>query len=196
MRKFILSAALVAACSAYAAGSLQDLKIFNANQLGKGLWRVELLSSSDQMIANGANAMGKVGICMDVAEKLSKESELDENQCKPHVVTNTASVAEVNVTCNDGQHGHLKLSKESASSFLIDSDMTDASNNQRSITARYQYEGACQGDNMIQMDKNSTACQMMGQMDMTKMAAMCANAPADYRAQCEEQMKSMTEACQ
>jgi hypothetical protein len=190
---------LLAASAAFAADGLYKLNIFKSGTLGKGLWQVQVLSTDDATLSQGAAAVGKVGkvgICMDVAERLAKQGQLDDQGCTPKIIKDTKDAAEVSISCTDGQRSHVAINRESEQSYLIDSDMTDKDGKARSLKARYTYQGACKGDAAIQMDKDSTACKMMGQMDMSKMAAMCASAPAEYRAQCETQMKSMAGSCQ
>lgn len=182
--------------AASAANSLEDLAIFKSGGLNQGLWRVELLGSNEPMVNQGAAALGKMSICVDVAKQMAKNNELDEQNCKPKVIKNTKDAAEVDVSCNDGTHSHVKVDREGDKNYLLDSEMTDSNGKARSIKARYSYEGACKGDSVIQLDKNSPACKQMNNVDMTKMTAMCAQAPEQYRAQCEQQMKQMGNACQ
>jgi hypothetical protein len=195
-RSWLVAGVVLIATTAFAAEGLYKLNIFKSGTLGKGLWQVQVLSTDDATLSQGAAAVGKVGICMDVAERLAKQGQLDDQGCTPKIIKDTKDAAEVNVSCTDGQHSHVAINRETEQSYLIDSDMTDKDGKSRSLKARYTYQGECKGDAAIQMDKNSTACKMMNQVDMSKMAAMCANAPAEYRAQCETQMKSMAGSCQ
>lgn len=191
-----LSAALLLNLSASAA-TLEDLAIFKSGGLTQGLWRMELLSSSEPMLNQGAAAMGKMSICADVARQMSKNSQLDEQSCTPKVLRNSKDAAEVEVSCKDGARSHMQINRDGDKSFLIDSEMTSKEGKTRALKARYSYEGACkESDALIQLDKNSTACKQMGNVDMSKMAGMCASAPEQYRARCEEQMKQMAGACQ
>jgi hypothetical protein len=178
------------------AASLEDLAIFKSGSMTQGLWRMELLNSNEAMLNQGAAAMGKVSFCADVAKKMAENNQLDEETCSSKVLRNSKEAAEVEVTCKDGSHSHTKLNRESDQSYLVDSQMTDKNGKTRSIQARYSYEGVCKGDSVIQLDKNSAACKQMGNVDLSKMAAMCANAPEQYRAQCEQQMKQMSGMCQ
>ncbi|MGD9843224.1 MAG: hypothetical protein AB7F79_00610 [Steroidobacteraceae bacterium] len=183
-------------CGALAANSLEDLAIFKSGGLTQGLWRIEVLNSNEPMLNQGAAAMGKVSFCADVAKKMAENNQLDEESCNPKVLRNSKDAAEVEVSCKDGSHSHTKLNREGDKSYVVDSQMTDTDGKTRSIQARYSYEGVCKGDAVIQLDKNSAACKQMGNVDLSKMAAMCANAPDQYRAQCEQQMKQMTGMCQ
>lgn len=196
MTKWIVIASTLAAATVLAAGALPDLNIFKSGGMNKGLWKVQILSSSDPKMMQGAGAMGSMGICMDMTEKLVKQDSSDANQCSPTVVKNGSDSAEINVSCADGHKAHVLINRDADKSYVIDSDMTDKSGATRNIKARYTYQGECKGDSMIQMDKNSAACKQMGQVDMSKMAGMCANLPAERRAQCEQQMKNMMGSCQ
>jgi len=157
---------------------------------------MELLSSSDPMMTQGAAAMGKMNVCVDVAKQMSRNNQLDEQSCTPKVLRNNKDAAEIDVSCKDGAHSHVKIDRESDKSYLLDSTMTSADGKNRSFKARYSYEGACKGDSLIQLDKNSAACKKMGNVDATKMAGMCAKAPEQYRAQCEQQLQQMGNLCQ
>ncbi|MGE0114924.1 MAG: hypothetical protein AB7T07_08590 [Steroidobacteraceae bacterium] len=189
-------AVLLLGQAASAANSLEDLALFKSGGLTQGLWGMELLSSSDPMMTQGAAAMGKMNVCVDVAKQMSRNNQLDEQNCTPKVLRNSRDAAEIDVSCKDGSHSHVKIDRESEKSYLLDSSMTSADGKARSFKARYRYEGACKGDSAIQLDKNSAACKQMGNVDMTKMAEMCAKAPEQYRAQCEQQMKQMGSMCQ
>ncbi|MGC3981747.1 MAG: hypothetical protein QM808_10830 [Steroidobacteraceae bacterium] len=195
MKFSIITIATLLAHSALAAG-LEDLAIFKSGGLTQGLWRTELLSSSDAALTQGAAALGKMSICADVAKQMAKNNTLDEQSCKPKVLRNTKDAAEVDITCNDGMHSHIKINREIDKSYVLESALTDSDGKTQAIKARYSYEGACKSDSVIQLDKNSAACKQLSTVDASKMTAMCANAPEQYRAQCEQQMKQMGNICQ
>lgn len=188
----------MAALPVQAADSYKDLALFKSGEFGKGLWRMELLSSSDpRMMQAGKMAGGGMSMCMDAAEGLAKNQSMDEQQCTMKPLRNTREVAEVSMSCKDGSSVHSTLTRESAKSFLIDTDMKPASGKTTTMKARYSYEGECKNkDQVIQMDKKSDACKQMNGMDMSKMAGMCAKLPAEAKAQCEQQMKQMAGMCQ
>lgn len=192
----IAVSSVLAAGTALAASSLEDLAIFKSGGLTQGLWRIELLSSNEPMLNQGANAVGKMSLCADVAKQMAKNNELDDQSCKPKVLRNTKDAAEVDVTCSDGTHSHVKIDREADKSYVLDSSMTDSDGKNRNIKARYTYEGACKNDSVIQLDKNSTACKTLSNLDTAQIASMCANAPEQYRAQCEDQAKKMGNICQ
>ena len=65
------------------------------------------------------------------------------------------------------------------------------------MKGRYTYQGPCKGDALIQMDRDSEACQQMReQMGPGGAATMCAQVPAEHRAECEKRMKSITSMCE
>jgi hypothetical protein len=197
LTSFLLAAACgLAAETAGAAGTLEDLAIFKSGGLTQGLWRIELLSSNEPMLNQGASAVGKMSLCADIAKQMAKNNELDEQSCKPKVLRNTQDAAEVDVSCTDGAHSHVKIDREADKNYVLDSSMTDSDGKTRNIKARYSYEGACKGDSLIQLDGNSPACKALSGVDTAKIASMCANAPEQYRAQCEAQAKQMGNMCQ
>jgi hypothetical protein len=202
MNHFIKTIVLSALCStalivpmAASAKGLEDLALFKSGSLGQGLWRMELLSSNDATLTQGAAAVGKMSICADVAKQMAQNSQLDEENCSPKVLRNTKDAAEVNVSCKDGTHSHVNVTRESEQTYLLDSQHTQDGKT-REIKARYTYEGACKNDSVIQLDKNSTACKTLSSMDAAKITSMCANAPDAYRAQCEQQAKQLGNICQ
>lgn len=190
----LLCSSLTINSLSYAKG-LEDLALFKSGGLGQGLWRMELLSSTDATLTQGAAAVGKMSICADVAKQMAQNSQLDEESCKPKVLRNTKDAAEVDVTCTDGTHSHVIVNRESDNTYLMDSQLTQDGKT-RAIKARYTYEGACKNDAVIQLDKNSVACKTLTSMDATRIAALCANAPAEYRVQCEQQAKQLGNICQ
>ncbi len=196
LKSLIACAVCLISHGALAANKLEDLAIFKSGGMTQGLWRMELLSSSDATLTQGAAAVGKMSLCADVAKQMSKNNQLDEQNCTPKVLRNTKDGAEVDVSCKDGTHSNVKINREGDKSYLVESAMTSSDGKTRSLKARYSYEGACKGDSVIQLDKNSSACKQMSNVDTAKMAQMCANAPEEYRAQCEQQIKQMGNMCQ
>jgi hypothetical protein len=136
-----------------------------------------------------------MSICADVAKQMSENAPVDEQTCKPKVLHNSKDAAEVDVTCTDGSHSHIKVDRENEQTFLLDSEVTKDGKT-RTMKARYTYEGACKSDAVIQLDKNSAACKTLSSVDAAKITSMCANAPEQYRAQCEQQAKLMGNICQ
>lgn len=179
-----------------AANGLEDLAIFKSGGLTQGLWRLELLSSSEPLINQGAAALGKMSLCADVAKQMSRSNQLDAQNCTPKVLRNSKDAAEIAVSCQDGSHGQVKVDREGDKNYVLESTMTDTDGKVRTLKARYSYEGACKGDAAIQFDKNSAACKQMGDVDAAQIAEMCAKAPEQYRTQCEQQMKQMGNICQ
>jgi len=180
---------------AWSAKGLEDLTMFKSGSLGKGLWHMELLSSNDATLTQGAAAVGKMSICADVAKQMAQNSQLDEQTCTPKVLRNTKDAAEVDVTCTDGTHSHVTVNRETEQTYVLDSQITQDGKT-RAIKARYTYEGVCKNDSVIQLDKDSVACKTLSSVDAAKITSLCANAPEQYRAQCEQQAKQLGNVCQ
>lgn len=193
--RLLVVSVLLFSHSAWSAKGLEDLTLFKAGGLGRGLWRMELLSSNDATLNQGAAAVGKMSICADVAKQMAQNAQLDEQSCTPKVLRNTKDAAEVDVTCTDGTHSHIAVNRENEQSYMLDSQLTKDGKT-RTMKARYTYEGACKGDAVIQLDKNSVACKTLSSVDAAKITALCANAPDEYRAQCETQAKQLGNICQ
>lgn len=188
------------ALSAQAADDLGNLQVFKggAGSTQSGKWRMELISSTDPTAQEAMGKMGKMSICVDIAKQMTKNSGTQESDCTTKVIRNTAAAAEVEASCKNGSQSHVTMTREGKDSYLLDATMTSGKDSKpRSFKARYTYEGACQGESLIQMDKSSEACQKMQKetkgMDMS---ALCAKTPEQYRAQCEQQMKQMQAMCQ
>ena len=195
----VLGAALAVGYPAYAAEELSNLEMFKGNgAMQSGQWRMEMLSSNDTSTQDAMGKMGKMSICVDMAKQLAKNANSEKPDCNVKVLRNTASVAEIESSCKSGSQSHVVMTRESKDSYLIDGSIAnDKSDKPRTFKARYTYEGACKGDSMIQVDKQSEACQKMkAQMQGHDMVAMCASTPEQYRAQCEQRMKQMQSMCQ
>lgn len=181
------------AAQAFAAEDFSKLALFKSGGLQKGLWQLQLLESSEPSLQQTLAAVGNVGFCADIAAQMAKNATQEaEQNCTSKILADTATSAEVELTCGDDNRSHIKLQKENAQSYLSDITRTSASATQH-YKMRYTYKGECKGDALIQMDKNSPACKALGNVDMT---AMCANAPEQYRAQCEQQAKQTRGMCQ
>ncbi len=186
-----LLAALLLAGPGQAAATFSELKLFKSNPVGRGLWRIELISSDDPQMARGAAAMGQAGICMDVAREMSRSTPAVDPQCTPKILRNIDSQAEIEVSCKDGASSRMVMTRDSAQGYLLDNTVSK-DGKQRNFKVRYTYAGACKGDAMMQFDKNSPMCKM----DPNRMLGRCASLPEGARAQCEQQIKGLAAACQ
>lgn len=186
-----LLGALLLASASHAADPLSELKLFKSRPLGQGLWRMELLSSDDPRMARGAAAMGQTGLCMDVAKQVSKNAPAEDPKCSPQILRNTDTQAEVEISCKDGGQTRMLMTRESDKSYLMDTTVSK-DGKQRNFKVRYTHAGACQGDAMVQFDKNSPMCK---QMDPARMLARCASVPENARTQCEQQMRGLAASC-
>lgn len=187
----VLLTGLLLAGSGRAAAPLSELKLFKATPMGQGLWRMELVSSDDPQMRMGAAAMGQAGLCMDVNKQINKSSQVEDPRCTPKVLRNTDSEAEIEVSCKDGGSSRMLMTRESEKSYLMDTTVSK-DGKQRSFKVRYTHAGACKGDAMMQLDKNSPMCKM----DPARMLGRCASLPEGARAQCEQQIKGLAAACQ
>jgi len=193
----VLGTSFAIVAASHATADISALELFKGNNMQSGKWRVELLSSSDPQAKEIMGKMGNMSICADVAKEIAKNSKTDNSDCNTKIIRNTSSVAEVEATCKDGS-SHMTMTRENKDSFLMEGSMTSKNEQPKTMKMRYTYEGACKsGDSLIQMDKNSEACQKMkAQMGGRDMTAMCASTPEQYRSQCEQQMKNMMSMCQ
>lgn len=172
------------------AAGVTDLTLFKAGGLAKGRWGIEVLETDRPEMQKAMG--GKMSICADLAEQIRKNAEKDSS-CTPKILTNTASLAEVETTCSDGSRTHAKINKEADKTYLMDLNFTSSDGEKTHSKLRYAYQGECKADDaMIQLDKNSEACKMMSSVDVSR----CQSAPESMRAQCEQQLKQMAKMCQ
>jgi hypothetical protein len=206
LRQILAITAVLVAVAPVAPGGAEDamkkLEIFSDAPLEKGLWRMEVLESSDPRIKESSAKMGKAAICMDVAREIAAgpegETEADEDpDCKQEIVRDTASAGEIAVTCKDGDKTTVIITREGPKAYVFDSKRTSPEGEAETMKGRYTYQGPCKGDSLIQMDRDSEACQKMrAQMGDDGGAAMCAQVPEEHRAECVKRMQSLTAMCQ
>lgn len=187
----VLLGGLLLGHAAQASNALNQLRLFKSGSMGQGLWRMELVSSDDPQLARGAAAMGQTAMCMDVARRMSQGSPAEDPKCTPKIVRNTETQAEIEVNCKDGGSSRMLMTRENEKSYLMETTVSK-DGKARSFKVRYTQAGACQGNSMLQFDRNSPMCQ---QMDPARMQAACARLPEASRAACEQQMKGMAAAC-
>jgi hypothetical protein len=184
--------------------AMKKLEIFSDAPLEKGLWRMEVLESSDPSIKESSAKMGKASICMDVAREIAAgpegedETEGDEDpDCKQEIVRDTASAGEIAVTCKDGDKTTVIITREGPKAYVFDSKRTSPEGEAETMKGRYTYQGPCKGDSLIQMDRDSEACQKMrAQMGEDGGTAMCAQVPEEHRAECVKRIQSLTAMCE
>jgi len=157
---------------------------------------MEILESSNPALVAQSAKMGKTAICIDVARELSKgKSDDDESDCEQKVVSDTSSSAEILVTCPDG-NSTVKISRAGDKTYTFNSSRTGKEGDVETMNGRYTYQGPCKGDALVEMDRDSEACQKMrAQMQGQDLAAMCAKVPEDHRATCEQKMKTFATMC-
>lgn len=169
-----------------------QLSLFKAGALQKGLWQMQVLESSQPNMQQLLAQAGNVSFCADIATQMGKNAAQETQQnCTTKVISDQPATAEVEMICGENTN-RIKLQKENAQNFVSDIT-TNGSAGTQHFKVRYTYKGECKGDALIQMDKNSPACRAMAGMDMT---ALCAQSPAEYRAQCEQQAKQTQGMCQ
>jgi len=179
--------------------AMKKLEVFGDAPLEKGLWRMEIVESSNPALKEQSAKLGKAAICMDVAREISKGAgeEVDDDGCKQKIVSNTSTAGEIEVSCPEGDKTTVKITRAGPKSYLFDTTRTPTEGDPETMQGRYTYQGPCKGDSLVQMDRDSEACQKMrAQMAGENPAAMCAQLPEEHRPQCEAKLKSMTAMCE
>jgi hypothetical protein len=202
-----VSLAMFAFCSLSLGQETPKLSIFGNRTSQKGLWKMELLDSSDKSLMANAKAMGSMGICMDAASEMASElsgkgnKDPKEPKCKSKVVKNTSTVAQMEIECPDGQRNSITITAESKDAFVFDMASTKKTGEKMTMKGRYRYAGECKGDSLMQFDKNSPQCaQMAAQMAKMDPNKQCGKLSGDAKANCEQQIKAalgqMAKMCQ
>jgi hypothetical protein len=198
--KLLAVSSLVFCASAWADDVMENLKVFKNGGLQHGKWKIELLEGSDAKIADMMRKTGGMSICMDIAKQMAKDYQRESSQgnnCTHKVIRESASEAEVDVSCENGSTIHSHITRDSSTVFNSDVLITKADGSSRHMKFRYTNQGECTGDGVVQLDKNSPACKMMQKNTKgADMTAMCVRLQGDMREQCEKNMKNMMAACQ
>lgn len=188
----LLSAAILLP-SAFAA-ELPRLAIFGNRPAAKGLWKMELLESSNKEMLKQAKAMSSMSFCMDAASEMSQKLSAPKDgkvKCESKIVKNTSSEAEMEMICPNGTKMKVSMTAESKDSYLVKTVSTPKSGEPMTMKARYMYAGACKSDALIQMDSKSPECQKIrAQMSLMDPEKACGKLTGNQKAACEGQMKS------
>lgn len=179
------------------AQDIPKLAVFGGRPPGKGLWKMELVDSSNKEMLKHAKMASGMGVCMDAAaemgDQMKQNSSNPREKCDVKVLKNTASAAEVQVSCPNGTKSHAVITAESKDSYLTTSTLTGKDGKVTTIKARYRYAGACKSNSVLQMDSSSPQCaQIKAQLASMDPAAACAHAAGADKAACVEQMKAAT----
>lgn len=169
--------------------------MFGNRPMGKGLWKMELLESSNKDMMKNAGAMAGMGICMDAATEMAQNVQQNPNdakqKCETRILKNTATTAEIEVSCPSGTKVHSTMTAESKDSCLMSMNSTSKNRAPLSMKARYRYAGACKSDGLIQMDGNSAQCaQIKAQLSKMDPATSCGKLTGDRKAACEAQINA------
>ncbi|MCC6291265.1 MAG: hypothetical protein IT164_01340 [Bryobacterales bacterium] len=179
------------------AQDVSKLAVFGGRPPGKGLWKMELLDSSNKEMLKHAKMASGMGVCMDAAAEMNEQWKQNaanpREKCGVKVLQNTASKAEVQVSCPSGTKSHALITAESKDSYLTTSTVTGKDGKEMMIKARYRYAGTCKSDSVLQMDSNSPQCaQIKARLSQMDPATACAHAGGAEKAACVERMKTAT----
>jgi hypothetical protein len=199
-RLFVIAALGLAGATAMAAADMPKLAIFGNRSTGKGLWKMQVLDSSDKEMLKNAKQVAAMGFCMDAASEMAEKATSGsgaaakdaKSKCDSKILRNTSTVAEMTVSCPDGDKSHITMTADSKDSFIIDATTTKKSGKSTMMKVRYAYAGPCKADSsVIQMDGNSEPCKKMkAQIAQMDPAVTCAKMTGNQKAACEAQMKS------
>ena len=157
--------ATVLACCAMAAGAAESsrprLKMFGDRPSPQGLWKMELLESTDQQLMANAKRLSEAAVCMDAALEMGKNVKPQESPCTQDVVKNTSGEAEVEKHCPGGTTV-MKMKKESKDVIAFETIERGKAGIISTMKGRYHYVGPCSAtDNLMKADKDSEVCQRM-----------------------------------
>jgi len=197
--KCLIALTIVACANSYAEDDALKLKLFRSGGIQQGKWQPEVLEGSDANVANMMKRAGNMSICMDMAKQIVKDYQHENsptNKCTREVVNDSASTAEVDVTCESGTHIHSSLVRINDKTFTSEATITTKDKRERHMKVRYTYQGECTGDGVIQFDKDSQVCKAMQKKTQgADMSAMCTRLQGKMRETCEENMKNVQASC-
>jgi hypothetical protein len=124
----------------------------------QGLWKMELLESTDQQLMANAKRLSEAAVCMDAALEMGKNVKPQESPCTQTVVKNTSGEAEIEKHCPGGTTV-MTMKKEPKT---IAFETVERGRSVSTMKGRYHYVGPCSAtDSLMKADKDSEVCRRM-----------------------------------
>jgi hypothetical protein len=153
--------AVLVCCAASAGADSPRLKIYGDRPSPHGLWKMELLESSDEQLMANAKRLSEAAVCMDAALEMGKNVKPQESPCTQSVVTDTSAEAQIEKNCPGGTTV-MKMKRESKDTIAFETVERGKAGIISTMKGRYHYVGPCSAtDNLMKADKDSEVCQRM-----------------------------------
>lgn len=189
--------AAVLACWALAAGadsSKPRLKMFGDRPSPHGLWKTELLESSDPQLMANAKRLSEAAVCMDAALEMGKNVKPQESPCTQSVVKNTSGEAEIEKHCPGGTTV-MTMKKESKDIIAFETIERGKAGIISTMKGRYHYVGPCSAsDNLMKADQDSEVCQRMRAEAAANPETTCGQLEGAQKTECLARIERSLEA--
>ena len=183
-----LVSATILACCAVAAGAAEStrprLKMFGDRPSPHGLWKMELLESTDAQLMANAKRLSEAAVCMDAALEMGKNVKPQDSPCTQNVVRNTSGEAEIEKHCPGGTTT-MKMKKESKDVIAFETIERGKVGVISTMKGRYHYVGPCSAtDNLMKADQDSEVCQRMRAEAAADPEATCGTLESAEKTEC------------
>ena len=126
------------------------------------LWKMELIEATDQKLMANAKTLAETAICMDAALEMGKGVKPSKSDCTQTVLKDTTAEAQIEKHCPDTGTTTMLMKRESKDTIYFETVEKGKAGITSAMRGRYHYVGPCKpGDSLVQVDKNSEACQRM-----------------------------------
>ena len=196
--RFVLQASLAAMVlwGALAAGAADTdkprLKIYGGRSSPQGLWKMEIIEASDPKLMANAKTLAETAICMDAALEMGKGVKPSKSDCTQSVLKDMTSEAQIEKHCPDTGTTTMTLKKESKDTIFFETIEKGKAGVISMMRGRYHYAGPCKaGDNLVQIDKDSEACQRMrAEVATRNPETECAQVEGAQKADCVKRVET------
>jgi hypothetical protein len=196
----VLQASLAATVLWCALASAADtgkprLKMYGDRPNPQGLWKMELLEASDPKLMANAKTLAETAICMDAALEMGKGVKPSKSDCTQTVLKDTTNEAQIEKHCPDTGTTTMTMKRESKDTILFETIEKGKAGITSAMRGRYHYVGPCKaGDSLVQVDKDSEACQRMRAEAATRNPETeCARLEGTQKTECVRRIETALE---
>jgi hypothetical protein len=183
------TAAVLVGCTLAASAATDTgkpkLKMFDYRSNPKGLWKMELLESSDPKLMANAKTLSETAICMDAALEMAEGVKPTRSNCTQSVLKDTVSEARIEKHCPDTGTTTMTMTRESENTILFETIEKGKAGVISTMRGRYHYVGPCDpADGLMKVDKDSEICQRARAEAAAGPEAMCEGLDGAQKAEC------------
>jgi hypothetical protein len=171
------------------------LKIYDNRSSPQGLWKMEIIEATDPKLMANAKTLSQTAICMDAALEMGKGVKPTKSDCTQAVLKDMTSEAQIEKHCPDTGTTTMTLRKESKDTIWFETIEKGKAGVISTMRGRYHYVGPCKaGDNLVQVDKDSEACQRMrAEVAARSPETECASLEGAQKADCVKHIETALE---